>query len=233
MRFHKGSSYIHLQTDPNTHKGARPGLIRTHQAQHQVSSLQDPWEPFTQCTLGISGRGRGSSISQVDLITECCFMQSTSCDWWLIRGHFLELRLERLCALGHVTNIPSRKPLPSRHCLGDVSRGCPFCFPTQSPSLAKTAFVILATPPCTITPSSPENGVSGGLVESPAMGPSSEEGPYKCLLNSMPPGYLQKGASYFWTLISCLPQGPLRFPAPRMPLVDSHEFFSACKRKVF
>lgn len=182
MRFHRSSSYIRLQTDPNTHKGARPGLIGTHQAQHQASSLQDPWEPFTRCTLGISGRGRGSSISQVDLITECCFMQSTSCDWWLIMGHSLELGLERLHALGHVTNIPSRKPLLSRRCSGDVSGGCQFCFPTQLPSLAKTAFGILATAPCTVTPSSPEDGVSGGLVGSPVMGPSSEEGLCKCLL---------------------------------------------------
>lgn len=188
---------------------------------------------FPWCTLGISGRGRGSSISQVDLTMKCCFMQSTSCDWWLIMGHSLELGLERLRALGHVTNIPSRKPLSSRRCSGDVSGGCHFCFPIQLSSLAKTAFGILATLPCTVTPSLPEDGVSGGLVGSPVMGPSSEEGLCKCLLNSMPPGYLQKRASYFWTLISCLPQGPLRFPASRMPLVDSHEFSPACKRKVF
>lgn len=47
MRFHNGSSYIHLQTDTNTHHSAKPDPTRTHQAQHQVSSLQDFLEPFT------------------------------------------------------------------------------------------------------------------------------------------------------------------------------------------
>ena len=59
-----------------------------------------------------------------------------------------------------------------------------------------------------VSPSSPEGAMSGAQLRG---------GVLKCLMNSMAVGYLQKGASYFWTLVSCLSQGlpwlaPMSYP---------------------
>lgn len=109
----------------------------------------------------------------------------------------------------------------------------PLLLPYPAAPSSKDCILHFSNILCAVVHSSPEGGVSGGLEGSKPMAPSSEEGLCKCLINSMTLGCLQKAAFYFWTLISCLSLVTLRFPDPRVPIVDSYEFSPACKREAF
>lgn len=136
-------------------------------------------------------------------------MQSTLWNWWSIMGLSLERALEREPQLS-TPGTMSPKSLQEKILSFSLLSGCLLlgaisAAPPSCPSPAKTALRILATSLLYLSLFPHQDMRSSGvLAESSPRMPNSEGGLCRCLMSSTAVGCLQKAASYFRTLISCL-----------------------------